>query len=39
MHGAVGKFWTYVEKRNAQGPDFTNLYPANTGHDEIMGQR
>ena len=28
---ATGKFWTHVEIKHAQGPDFTSLYPANTG--------
>ena len=26
-------------KRGTQGPDLTNLYPANTRHGEVMGQR
>ena len=28
-----------MEGRHAQGPDTTSLYPANTGHGEVMGQR
>ena len=28
---AVGQFWTHGEVEHAQGPDFTSLYPANTG--------
>ena len=28
---AVGKFLTHAEFEHPQGPDFTNLYPANTG--------
>ena len=35
----VGRFWTHVEGRHAQGPDLTSLYPANTGYSEVMGQR
>ena len=27
----VGKFWTHAEVEHLQGPNFTNLYPANTG--------
>ena len=33
----VDRFWTYMEERHAQGPDLTNLYLANTGHNEVMG--
>ena len=36
---AAGKFWTHMEGRHAQGPDTTNLYPANTEHSEVGGQR
>ena len=32
-------FWTYMEGRHAQGPYLTSMYPANTGHSEVMGQR
>ena len=32
-------FWTYMEGRHAQGPSLTSLYPANTVHSEVMGQR
>ena len=28
---AAGKFSTHAEVEHAQGPDFTSLYPANTG--------
>ena len=31
MANAAGKFWIYAEVEHAQGPDFTNLYPANIG--------
>ena len=31
MANKAGKFWTHVEVDHAQGPDFTSLYPANTG--------
>ena len=27
----VGKFWTHAEVEHLQGPNFTSLYPANTG--------
>ena len=27
----AGKFWTHAEVEHAQGPDFTSLYPTNTG--------
>ena len=33
----AGRFWTYMEGRHVQGPDLTSLYPANTGHSEVMG--
>ena len=33
------RFWTYIEVRHAQGPYITSLYPTNTGHREVMGQR
>ena len=36
---AAGKFWTYMEGRHAQGPNTTSLYPANTEHGEVGGQR
>ena len=36
---AEGRFWTHMEGRHAQGPSTTSLYPANTGHDEVRGQR
>ena len=36
---AEGKFWTHMEGRHAQGPGTTSLYPANTGHGEVRGQR
>ena len=36
---AAGKFWTYMEGRHAQGPGTTSLYPANTGHGEVGGQK
>ena len=36
---ATGRFWTHMEGRHAQGPDTTNLYPANTEHSEVGGQR
>ena len=36
---AVGKFWTHIEGRHAQGPSITSLYPANTEHGEVEGQR
>ena len=28
-----------MEGRHAQGSGTTSLYPANTGHDEVRGQR
>ena len=28
---AADKLWTYIELEHVQGPDTTNLYPANTG--------
>ena len=28
-----------MEERHVQGLDLTNLYPANTRYDEVMGQR
>ena len=28
-----------MEERHAQGLDLISLYPAITGHDEVMGQR
>ena len=28
-----------MEGRHAQGPGTTNLYPANTGHGEVRGQK
>ena len=28
-----------MEGRPAQGPGTTNMYPANTGHGEVGGQR
>ena len=28
-----------MERRHAQGPDTTSLYPANIGHGEVVGQR
>ena len=36
---ATDKFWTYMKGRHMQGPDFTSLYLANTGHSEVIGQR
>ena len=33
----VGKFWTHMEWRHAQGPGTTSLYPANTEHGEVGG--
>ena len=35
----VGRFCTHMERRHAQGPDTTSLYPANTGHGKVVGQR
>ena len=31
MKNVAGKFWTHAEVEHAQGPDFTSLYPTNTG--------
>ena len=36
---ATDRFWTFMEGRHAQGLNLTNLYPANTGHSEVMGQK
>ena len=36
---AAGRFWTHMEGRHAQGPGTTSLYPANTGHGVVKGQR
>ena len=36
---AAGRFWTRMEGRHVQGPDTTSLYPPNTGHSEVSGQR
>ena len=36
---AEGRFWTHMEGRHAQGPGTTSLYPANTEHGEVEGQR
>ena len=38
---AVGKFWTHTEVKHVQGPDFTNLYLANTrgGRSWVRGKR
>ena len=36
---AEGRFWTHMEGRHAQGPGTTSLYPTNTGHGEVRGQR
>ena len=36
---AACRFWTHMEGRHVQGPDTTSLYPANTGHGEVRGQR
>ena len=36
---AAGRFWTHMEGRHAQGPGTTSLYPANTEHGEVGGQR
>ena len=36
---AIDRFWTHMEGRHAQGPGLINLYPTNTGHSEVMGQR
>ena len=36
---AASRFWTHMEGRHAQGPSTTSLYPANTGHGEVRGQR
>ena len=35
----VGRFWIYMEGRHAQGLSTTSLYPANTEHGEVGGQR
>ena len=37
----AGKFWTHVEVKHAQGPDFTSLYLANTrgGGSWVRGKR
>ena len=43
MHASLqttaGKFRTHMEGRHAQGPGTTSLYPANTGHGKVVGQR
>ena len=36
---AAGRFWTHMEGRHTQGPGTTSLYPANTEHGEVGGQR
>ena len=36
---AAGRFWTHMEGRHAQGLGTTSLYPANTEHGEVGGQR
>ena len=36
---AAGRFWTHMEGRHTQGPSTTSLYPANTGHGKVGGQR
>ena len=36
---AAGRFWTHMEGRHAQGLGTISLYPANTGHGEVGGQR
>ena len=36
---AAGRFWTHMEGRHAQGPGTTSLYPTNTGHGGVRGQR
>ena len=36
---AAGRFWTHMERRHAQGLGTTSLYPANTKHGEVGGQR
>ena len=35
----VSRFCTHMERRHAQRPDTTSLYPANTGHGKVVGQR
>ena len=34
---AAGRFWTHMERRHAQSPGTTSLYPANTKHGEVGG--
>ena len=36
---AAGRFWTQMEGRHVQGPGITSLYPTNTGHGVVNGQR
>ena len=36
---AVSRFWTHMEGRHAQGPGTTSLYPTNSEHGEVEGQR
>ena len=36
---ASDRFWTLMEGRHAQGPGTTSLYPANTEHGKVGGQR
>ena len=36
---AASRFWTHMEGRHVQGLDTISLYPANTEHGEVGGQR
>ena len=35
----ANRFWTYIKVRHTQDSYITSLYPVNTGHREIIGQR
>ena len=35
----AGIFWAHIEGRHVQGPGTASLYPANTEHGEVGGQR